>query len=439
MQTLPQVPNKMQQILTTTADRAAIDSDFVIRSRKLTGGRFVETLVFSWLANPDATYTELAQTAGALGTPITRQAIEQRFTPEAAATLKTTLEAAALEVITADPQALPLLKHFNGVYAQDSTWITLPDALHETWEGGRKKNHPNKSAVKLHLRLDVATGTFEHFQLTNGITADSTAEKQMEMLPAGSLRLADLGYFSLTTFAKLSEANVFWIARLKVGCSLFDTEGEPFCLQKWLKSHTTNTFETHITIGKKTRLKARLVAQKLSEQETQKRRRDIKCRAKRKNATPSKARLQLAGWNIYITNIGADLLTPEQITVIARIRWQIELMFKCFKSIGKVHTSRSKKPYRILCEVYAKLIVAIIRHWIMLVIGWRCLHHSLMKTAKLIATYGRILAISFRKSITSLRQTFKEIKRAFQNECCIDRRASRNTTLEHLENAAENH
>ena len=50
MQTLPQVPDKMQQILTTTADRAAIDSDFVIRSRKLTGGRFVETLVFSWLA-----------------------------------------------------------------------------------------------------------------------------------------------------------------------------------------------------------------------------------------------------------------------------------------------------------------------------------------------------------------------------------------------------
>ena len=123
--------------------------------------------------------------------------------------MKTTLEAAALEVITADPQALPLLKHFNGVYAQDSTWITLPDALHETWEGGRKKNHPNKSAVKLHLRLDVATGTFEHFQLTDGITADSTAEKQMEMLPPGSLRLADLGYFSLKTLEKLSEAKSF--------------------------------------------------------------------------------------------------------------------------------------------------------------------------------------------------------------------------------------
>ena len=127
MQTLPQVPDKMQQILTTTADRAAIDS-----------------ATFFWLANPDAFW---------FSARLTRQAIEQRFTPEAAATLRTTLEAAGL-------------KH-KGVYVQDSTWITL--ALHETWEGGRKKNHPNKSAY-------VATGTFEHFQLTDGITADSTAE-----------------------------------------------------------------------------------------------------------------------------------------------------------------------------------------------------------------------------------------------------------------------
>ena len=91
---------------------------------------------------------------------------------------------------------------------------------------------------------------------------------------------------------------------MKVRCSLFDATGEPFCLQKWLKTHTENTFETDITVGKTKRLKARLVAQKLSEQETQKRRRDIKRRAKRKNTTPSKERLQLAGWNIYITNIG---------------------------------------------------------------------------------------------------------------------------------------
>lgn len=438
MNTLSQVPEKMQQILTTTADDAALNTGFVKRNRKLTGSQFVQTLVFTWLENPDATYTQLTHTTGSLGTPITRQAIEQRFTPEAAQTLKATLDAAAVEVISADPQTLPLLERFNGVYLQDSSWITLPDVLHETWEGGRKKNHPNKSAVKLHLRFDVATGTFEHFQLTDGITADSTVEKQIKRLPPGSLRLTDLGYFSLQTFQELSEANVFWVSRLKVGCLLFDNTDAPFCLQKWLKCQTENTIETQIFIGKKMRVKARLVAQRLSKQETAKRRRDIRYRAGRKHKTPSQERLQLAGWNIYITNIGSDQRTAEQICAIARIRWQIELMYKCFKSIGKVDTSRSEKPYRILCEMYAKLIVALIRHWVMLVIGWRCLQHSLSKTVELITTYARAITIGFRKSIIFLREVCDEIKRAFQNGCYIERRADRNTTLEHLENASRN-
>ena len=153
MSTLSQVPEKMQDILTTTANVAALETGFVSRNRKLSGDRFVQTLVFSWLDDPDATYTALAQTAGVLGTSITRQAIEQRWTPEAAETLRIVLDATASTIISTEPQTLPLLEKFNGVYGQDSSWITLPDTLHETWEGGSKKNKPNTAAVKLHLRL----------------------------------------------------------------------------------------------------------------------------------------------------------------------------------------------------------------------------------------------------------------------------------------------
>jgi hypothetical protein len=74
--------------------------------------------------------------------------------------LKTALEAAVVEVISADPQTLPLLKQFNGVYLQDNTWISLPDAL-------------------------VDTGTFEHFRLTDVATQDRTVEKQMPILTPG--------------------------------------------------------------------------------------------------------------------------------------------------------------------------------------------------------------------------------------------------------------
>ena len=120
-----------------------------------------------------------------------------------------------------------------------------------------------------------------------------------------------------------------------------------------------------------------------------------------------------------MTNVDKYHLTPEQISPLARIRWQAELMFKCFKSIGKVNTSRGRKPYRISSEVYAKLIAALIRHWIMLARGWRCLRHDILKTAKLIGRYARMLTSSFQKSQTALCQTFEDLKRALQN---IDRR-----------------
>ena len=71
-----------------------------------------------------------------------------------------------------------------------------------------------------------------------------------------------------------------------------------------LKAEDKNTFiRKSIRIGKTKQLRVYLVAERLSQAETNKRRRSIRHRAKRKAKTPSKALLRLAGWNLYITNI----------------------------------------------------------------------------------------------------------------------------------------
>ena len=191
-------------------------------------------------------------------------------------------------MVASQPQALPLLNQFTGVYVQDSTWITLPDELRCIWKGTGCRTAHKKSSLKLQLRFDVLTGTFQHFQLTDGITADSKTEKQFEPLPAGSLRLADLGYFSLDTFEKLTQTGVFWISRLKVCCQLFDEQGEPLCLQKRLTTETSDTIDIDCFIGATKHLSAHLVALRCSKQETNKRRRDIRHHAKRRWITPSK-------------------------------------------------------------------------------------------------------------------------------------------------------
>ena len=128
----------------------------------------------------------------------------------------------------------------------------------------------------------------------------------------------------------MTQAGVFWITKFKAGCSLFDEQQEPFCLQKRLASETSDTVNLSCFIGASKRLPAHLVALRISEEEANKRRRYIRRDAKRRQTNPSKQRLKLAGWN------DTDQFTPEQIAALVRIRWQ-ELMFKSFKSIGKVH------------------------------------------------------------------------------------------------------
>ena len=432
MSILQQGSNKMQMILETAADKAAVDTGLVKRNRKLTGSALAQILVLGWLENPEASYQQLTETAAMLGIEVSRQALEQRLTVETTEMLKLTLDSATTEMleVAGRREALPLLQQFSGVYVQDSTWITLPDELHETWEGQPKKNHPQKSALKLHLCFDVLTGGFQDFQLTNGMTADSTAAKAADPLPQRSLRLADLAYFSLDEFEKLTENEVYWISRLKANSYLADKNGERINVEKMLKAEVENTYiRKTIRIGKRKQLPVYLIAERLSEAETNKRRRSIRHRAKRKAQTPSKALLRLAGYNLYITNIEEHRLTPKQICAIVGIRWQVELMFKCFKSIGKLHVSRSLKPYRTLSEIYAKLIALLIQHAVMLATGWRCIQHTLMKTANFIGGYARLLTLSFHRSKTALRETLKTIKCSFENGGTFQRSTGKNTTF----------
>ena len=440
MSILQQVSDKMQTILQTVPDEAAVHSGLVKRKRKLTGSALTQILVLGWLENPDASYQDLTETAAMLGIQVSRQALEQRLTRETTEMLKRPLQTAITEMleVTSQRQELALLQEFTGVYVQDSTWIRLPDELHETSKGPRKKKHPRKAALKLHLCFDVLTGSFQDFQLTDGMTADLTAAKAADPLPEGSLRLADLAYFSLDELQKLTENGVYWVSRLKANSYLSDETGERIDLENMLKAEE-NTFSTQrIRIGKTKQLQVYLIAQRLSEVETDKRRRSIRYRAKRKAQTPSKTLLRLAGYNLYITNIEAHPLTPKQISAIVGIRWQIELIFKSCKSLSKIQVSRSRKPYRILSEIYAKLIALLIQHAIMRGAGYRPIQHSFIKTAKHIAGYARGLTLSFQHAKTALLKTLKAIKRAFENGGAFQRSTGKNTTFRKLQEATEN-
>src|SRR4051794_5318939 len=68
-----------------TAEQLARESGFCRRARKLTGPAFAQTLVFSLLENPKSTLDDFADFADdVLHLPVSPQAIDQRFNPDAA-------------------------------------------------------------------------------------------------------------------------------------------------------------------------------------------------------------------------------------------------------------------------------------------------------------------------------------------------------------------
>jgi hypothetical protein len=125
-----------------------------------------------------------------------------------------------------------------------------------------------------------------------------------------------------------------------------------------------------------------LVAIRVPQAVADERRRKLRATARRKQVAPSAASLALAEWTVFITNAPPALLALDEALVLGRARWQIELLFKLWKSQGRIDESRSGKPWRVLCEVYAKLLAMVVQHWLMLVGCWRYPNRSLSKAAQ---------------------------------------------------------
>lgn len=91
----------------------------------------------------------------------------------------------------------------------------------------------------------------------------------------------------------------------------------------------------------------------------------------------SSVRWQTAHWSIFITNAPPHLLSLPHAQVLAKVRWQIGLLFKRWKSAGLLDECRSAAPWRCLTEGFAKLLALLIQHWCYLRGVWHLPERSL--------------------------------------------------------------
>ena len=429
MKILSQITDAMQDILTERADIIAKQTGFVKRERKLNGSIFAQTLVFGWLSNADSTIEELAQTAATLGVSITSQGLDKRFTPDAAKFLREILEASIGTIIESEPVAIPLLNRFDGVFIQDSSTITLPDSLAVIWSGcGGSSEKNTSSSVKTQIRMELNTG-----KLTGNLQSGKEHDKssKLEQLPKGSLRITDLGYFSLDDFCDMDSEGIYWLSRLKSQCKV-SLDGKQWDLVRLLETYCADKMDIRVLLGVKKRIPCRILALVVPDEVANQRRRSLRARFRREGKAPSERGLKLAGWTVLCTNVPSELLSLEEGFVLMRTRWQIELLFKLWKSQGHIDDWRSDKQWRILCELYDKLLAMIIQHWILLT-SWHKPHRSLCKSVKTIGKHAMNLAVAFAsKSKDRLYEALEVIARCLSMGCRINKRKAKPHTYQLL-------
>jgi hypothetical protein len=90
-----------------------------------------------------------------------------------------------------------------------------------------------------------------------------------------------------------------------------------------------------------------------------------------------------------------------------------------WKNKGQIDSWRTEKPWRILCEFYAKLIVMIIQHWMLLIGCWEYKDRSFTKASKTIRRHAMTLAVAFAKqSLERLVEALEIITQSLASPGC---------------------
>jgi hypothetical protein len=437
MISVTQFAETLRQILEEEANELAKETGFVQRERSISGADFAQTLIFGWLQEPEVTLGGMTQIAQRREVEITASGWCQRFTPEAVAFVERLLQRLTQVRLQAEAAPVPLLKRFTAVIVEDSSAISLPDELAERWRGCGGSAGSSQAMLKLFVRWNVLTGDLRGPLLTQGRHADGKSPFNEEEVPAGGLYLADLGFFGLWRLQQLSQRRAgpkrYYLLRLPVGTWVSTRAGHRLDLRGILPQQEGAAVELGVLVGKQARVPARLLLQRVPQEVAEQRRKRMREEAQAHGREPSAEALYLAGWTIVVSNVPRRLLSLEESLVVLTVRWQIERLFRLWKADGLIDEWRSKKRWRILCEIYAKLAAMLIQHWLIEAGCWQDPQRSLVKAAQVVRREANRLMVGLWDG--NLEEPIRAILRSMRSGCRIEKRKQFPSTAQRLEGA----
>jgi len=347
-------------------EKIARETGFVKRSSQIGAFNFLTCLMFNEQEQKDTSLLNMKlDFLEQHDCDISKVAIHKRFNADAVEFMKAVLSHHMAHKFEPDRE---LTEKFNSISIKDSSKFRIPKSLskdYPSYQGIGKE----QALMNLQYEFDLSSGNWKRFDITKATLNDQEDSKTtLDNIKENDLLLRDLGYVTMTYLKGVIKKNAYYVNRLPTHFNVYLKDEDKIKQLNWnsidkkMRKRGIYQRELDVFLGKKQMLPSRLIIQAVPEKVYQERIKKVAKHAKSKGAQVSDEYKIKARYNLFITNTSQEQLSTKEIEKVYRLRWQIELVFKTWKSHVKIHKTKKVKKERFECHLIAK-IIWIILNW----------------------------------------------------------------------------
>ncbi|MCE2895393.1 MAG: IS4 family transposase [Flammeovirgaceae bacterium] len=337
----------------------ATSSGFMKRRSTISPKGFLDT-VFFCNQNNSPSLSEYCIDLSQHGASVSKQAIDKRFNESTKAMFTNLLGEVMSHQLSGKAKKTASKKWFTDIQIMDSSEFAVSKRAAGTFPGYGGEGR--EALVQIQFEYQLLGGKVTTLSVGSALDSDSIeGMKNLDQIPAKTLLLRDLGYCSPKAFKELSKRDLYFISRAKSQWNFYTLHnGECHLLTTAdiigkLNQAQGKYIDLDVFVGEQVRTPVRLIANLLAEEQKKKR-----LKKKSANRKLGEDALESIGLNLFVTNVEREKCAASEIYELYTLRWQIELVFKTWKSVMQVHKIHGMNPIRLECIILIKLL------WVML-------------------------------------------------------------------------
>lgn len=335
------------------------------------------------------------------GVDLSKEALHKRFTPQCTQFFKELIAEQLARLFPLTDKTSQ--SHFKGIRIKDSTSFSLSDSYGGSYPGYGNFSKKN-GLMKIQYEYDLMNGSWESISLTNRIENDQkNSNESLDSIIAKVLYIRDLGYITPKYLKAIINKSAYFLNRLPPQAGIYTPDQRRITwksIDKKFKRRQSNSLSIDVCLYEKDMIPCRLIIQKLNDNEYAKRLKHAHNSAKSRNVGISDEHKIRCRYNTFITNVTSQILPDSQVRSVYYLRWQIELVFKTWKSFFGINKVKKVKKERLECQILAQIL------WVM--VNWK-LFIICNNSDQVSTSFSGISMIKFFKRCLVFSASFREI------------------------------